>query len=138
MTELAEVLKQVNVYRTQQAEYRSESATLLQDQHNLLIHGKLDPIFQARANQYLSALRKRSDIAEKRIEDLKPELEKRQKALLDARKNRRVIEILKEKKIEEHKYHLNKNAIHELDEFNQKKLISLHNTGKEPAHDLHA
>lgn len=120
MTELAEVLNEVNIYRNQQAEYKSKSHELLLAQHKMLGEGKLDPTFQYRANAYISALRKRSELAEEKIAGMSEELEKRQAALLEARKNRRVIEILKEKKAEEYKYQVSKLSVTEMDEFNQK------------------
>lgn len=70
--------------------------------------------------EYLNQLSKKKRIAEKNINSFQDELKEKQIKANEARKNRRVIEILKEKKLNEYKYEMYKNENKELDEFNNR------------------
>ena len=70
--------------------------------------GKFDVQYTRVLQNYFYVLEKRRIVAERRIEELQGELKKRQDIANEARKNRRVIEILRENKMREHTKQLEK------------------------------
>lgn len=117
--ELAKVMRKVNVFREQQQAFDSQYSTMLQAQRNDFL-GKEIPITQLKdMYDYLGALRLRKDTATRHIADMEPEVAEKRKVYNAARKDRRVIEIIREKKWTEHRAEVEKEEVKFLDEFNQ-------------------
>jgi flagellar FliJ protein len=117
--ELAQVMRKVNVFREQQQTFDSEYGAMLQSQRNAFL-GKAIPITQLKdMYDYLGALKQRKDTATRHIANLEPDVAEKRAAYNAARKDRRVIEIIREKKWSEHKIELEKEEQSFLDEMNQ-------------------
>lgn len=117
--ELAQVMRKVNVFRDQQQAFDSQYSALLQAQRSEF-RGKSIPIAQLRdMYDYLGALRQRKDTATRHIADLEPEVADKRNAYNLARKDRRVVEILRERKMESYKAEAAKEEQNFLDEMNQ-------------------
>jgi len=119
--ELAKVMRRVNVFREQQQEFDDQYSSMLQSQRQTFLQ-KTVPIADLKdMYDYLGALRRRKDTATMRIADMEGEVSEKRNAYNSARKDRRVIEIIREKKWNTHKAELEKEEIRFLDEFNQAK-----------------
>jgi flagellar FliJ protein len=116
--ELARVMSQVNVFRAQQQAFEDEYNHLLQQQREKFMRESL-PIESVRAMyEYLGALRTRRDTATRNIAQLESEVNEKRNAYHAARKDRRVIEILKERRLMEHRAAAEREEIALMDEFN--------------------
>lgn len=60
------------------------------------------------------------ELSQKRVEQMQPEIEKVRQRLIQASKERKVVERLKEKKYEEYMYQYNREMGKELDDLNQR------------------
>lgn len=69
------------------------------------------------SDNYNSAMRAKIEGHKKQMRSLEPEIEKRRNALAEAVRNRRVVEIMKDKKIAEYKKELRKEEQAMLDEW---------------------
>lgn len=117
--ELAKVMQKVNVFREQQQAFDLHYNEMLQSQRNQFVRQSV-PIDQMRdMYEYLGALRLRKDTATMHIQELEPELNEKRNAYNAARKDRRVVEILREKKWADHKLAVEKEELSFMDEFNQ-------------------
>ncbi len=117
--ELAQVMRKVNVFREQQQAFDSQYSTMLQAQRQDFL-GKEIPITQLRdMYDYLGALRQRKDTATRNIAAMEGEVSEKRTAYNAARKDRRVIEIIRERKWTEHRAEVEKEEVKFLDEFNQ-------------------
>jgi flagellar FliJ protein len=122
--ELAQVMRKVNVFRDQQQAFDTQYSTLLQAQRSEFL-GKPVPINQLKdMYDYLGALRLRKDTATKHIENMEPEVAEKRNAYNAARKDRRVVEILRERKMELYKADAAKEEQNFLDEMNQARSIN--------------
>jgi flagellar protein FliJ len=123
--ELAQVMRKVNVFREQQQAFDNQYSTMLQAQRSDFL-GKEIPITQLKdMYDYLGALRQRKDTATRHIANMEGEVSEKRTAYNAARKDRRVIEIIREKKWTEHRAEVEKEEVKFLDEFNQaKKRVS--------------
>lgn len=113
-----EVSKQQNEIKRYYQEsdlWLSKTATLKVD--GVLTHGQLEE--RRMLYSYLEQLKKKSIIAERKMEELRDQLKQKQDAVVQARKKRRTIEIIKEKKWDEYREGLRKEEQANLDEFNQ-------------------
>ncbi|MFO1480351.1 MAG: flagellar export protein FliJ [Turneriella sp.] len=116
--ELAKVMSRVNVFRAQQRAFEDEYNHLLQQQREKFIRESL-PIDSVREMyEYLGALRLRRDTATRNIAQLEGEVTEKRNAYNAARKDRRVVEILKEKRLTEHRAATEREEIALMDEFN--------------------
>ncbi|MFZ5628987.1 MAG: flagellar export protein FliJ [Spirochaetota bacterium] len=116
--ELAKVMSRVNVFRAQQQAFEDEYNHLLQQQRAKFMRESL-PIENVREMyEYLGALRQRRDTATRNIAQLEGEVSEKRNAYNAARKDRRVIEILKEKRLTEHRAATEREEIALMDEFN--------------------
>jgi flagellar FliJ protein len=117
--ELAQVMGKVNVYRERQQAFDSEYNSMLQAQRAEFI-SKPVPITELRnMYEYLGALRLRKDTATRQITELEPELASKRDAYNAARKERRVIEIMRERRFSEFKADVEKEEMQFFDEANQ-------------------
>ena len=109
----------VNVYRERQQAFDSEYNSMLQAQRAEFI-SKPVPITELRnMYEYLGALRLRKDTATRQITELEPELASKRDAYNAARKERRVIEIMRERRFSEFKADVEKEEMQFFDEANQ-------------------
>lgn len=116
--ELARVMGRVNVFRAQQQAFEDEYNHFLQQQREKFLCGSL-PIDSVREMyEYLGALRLRRDTATRNIAQLEGEVSEKRNAYNAARKDRRVIEILREKRMGEHRAAAEREEIALMDEFN--------------------
>ena len=67
-------------------------------------------------------MKKKRRVAEKKVEVLQTNLEEKKEIAIEARKKRRIIEIIKEKKYKEYQSKLHLEEIKELDLFNNRKI----------------
>lgn len=117
--ELAKLMRKVNVFREQQQAFDSQYSTMLQAQRNDFV-AKSIPITQLKdMYDYLGALRLRKDTATRHIADMEGEVAEKRNAYNAARKDRRVVEIIREKKWHEYKLEAEKEELKFLDEINQ-------------------
>ncbi|MBX3722289.1 MAG: flagellar export protein FliJ [Turneriella sp.] len=117
--ELAKVMRKVNVFREQQQAFESQYSTMLQAQRNDFV-AKSVPITQLKdMYDYLGALRLRKDTATRHIAEMEGEVAEKRNAYNAARKDRRVVEIIREKKWSEYKLEAEKEELKFLDEINQ-------------------
>lgn len=116
--DLARVMGKVNIFRAQQQAFEDEYNHLLNLQRNRFL-AEATPIKTVREMyEYLGALRQRRDTATRNIAQLEPELAEKRDAYNAARKERRVVEILREKRWKEYQSALEKEDISFMDEFN--------------------
>lgn len=117
--DLARVMRKVNVFREQQQAFDSEYGSMLNAQREEF-RNKAIPITQLRdMYDYLGALRLRKDTATRHIAEMDGEVSEKRTAYNAARKERRVIEIIRERKWAEHRTEAEKEEGKFLDEFNQ-------------------
>jgi len=117
--ELARVMRKVNVYREQQQTFEDQYSAMLTAQRKDFVQ-KAMPIDRLRdMYDYLAALRQRRDSATRHIADLEGEMSEKRNAYNAARKDRRVVEILRERKWTEHRAAVEKEEIKFLDDLNQ-------------------
>ena len=117
--DLAKVMQRVNVFREQQQAFDEQYNNMLTEQRRQFV-GREVPIQQMRdMYEYLGALRLRKDTATRNIAELEGEVNEKRNAYNSARKDRRVIEVLLEKKWAEYRLDLEKEEIGFMDEFNQ-------------------
>jgi flagellar protein FliJ len=117
--ELARVVSRVNIYKEQQQAFDDQYNTMLNAQRAEFMT-KAVPINHVRdMYEYLGALRLRKDTATRQIAGIEPELAEKRNAYNAARKDRRVIEIMRERKLSEHKLATEKEDLQFLDEVNQ-------------------
>ena len=123
--DLAQVMRKVNVFRDQQQAFENQYGSMLQAQRETF-RNKAIPIAQLQdMYDYLGALRVRRDTATRHIADMEGEVSAKRNAYNAARKDRRVIEILREKKVSEHKTGVEKEEQNFLDEMNQSRSNKL-------------
>ncbi len=104
------------------AEYYTETDAVLRQQAMVLKSADGIAARQLHDFQlYLTMLAKRKEAAERKIKEIETEYEEKKSELLEARKQRRIIEILREKKKAEWDYNVQRSVANELDEFNQKR-----------------
>lgn len=117
--ELARVMRKVNVYREQQQAFEDQYSVMLAAQRKDFVQ-KAMPIDRLRdMYDYLAALRQRRDSATRHIAELEGEMSEKRNAYNAARKDRRVVEIIRERKWTEHRAAVEKEEIQFLDDFNQ-------------------
>lgn len=117
--ELAQVMRKINVFRDQQQAFDTQYSSLLRAQRSEFM-GKAVPITQLKdMYDYLGALRQRKDTATRHIAEMEPEVAAKRNAYNLARKERRVVEVLRERKMEIYKAEMAKEEQNFLDEMNQ-------------------
>lgn len=122
--ELARVISRVNIYKEQQQAFDDQYNAMLNAQRAEFMTQAV-PINQVRdMYEYLGALRLRKDTATREITGIEPELAEKRNAYNAARKDRRVIEIMRERKLSEHKLITEKEEMQFLDEVNQSRRTS--------------
>lgn len=117
MAEMAKVMERVNAQRhiVQQSEisYRNEMDSFSKSEEAFSIYR------HQTFNRYIDRLEIEKSQAEQKLEDMQPELEVVQNKLIEARREKRVVELLKERYQERYKQALRKEERKELSELNQ-------------------
>ncbi|MBW7856820.1 MAG: flagellar export protein FliJ [Leptonema sp. (in: Bacteria)] len=120
MAEMAEVMERVNAQRQiveqSEANYRNEMDLFSKSQSTK----ESFSIYQYQTfNHYINRLEAEKSYAEEKLEEMRPELEAVQNKLIEARRQRRVVELLKERYQERYHQALRKEERKELAELNQ-------------------
>lgn len=119
LAELAGVVSRYQENIAAMEKFKSESKHLLnRESQRLQQEQTLDFDYMRSVSRYLGMLRMKRNSAEKNLEGIAGELAKKQEEVAKYRTRRRAIEILKEKRIAEHKYEANREQQNQLDEFN--------------------
>ena len=116
----ARVLGEYNKNNTQAIGTDQTRAAVLQNASKKMRAGEFDLRSMQYLGDYLNHLEKKKRVALYKNSELQSELEEKRAIAQDARKKRKVLEILKEKKHEEYLYEFAHEEGKTLDEFNQK------------------
>ena len=119
MAELASVIGRVESEKNEISNYFDESRRLLREEALKARDGVFDMQYSRALMNYFYVLEKKRKVAERNIEELQQELLQKQQEANFARRNRRVIELVKEKKQREHQKQVLDEENKMLDEFNQ-------------------
>lgn len=115
---LARVLVKVNEQETRRRRahrlYQAETETFEKKQREMF-----DIDLLKMYDRYLERLQSEADDALDKIEELRPELEQAREFVVERSRNRRVVEILKERKRAEYDQELRKHERKELEEYNR-------------------
>ena len=129
--ELAELVHIQNIERNKQNEYRQKISARKEQ-----LRGKLkrktvsyDEILVH--ERFVDSANKAINIAELKIQEMEPEIQKVRERLMEASKERKVVEKLKERKYSEYLYNINREINKENDDINQKLFL------KQRADDLY-
>ena len=118
MADLAIVVAEITKERDQVDKFFNESQRLLQAESKNMRAGIFNQIYYRDMQRYFYALEKKRVIAEKNIEGFQEDLAMKQTIANDARRKRKVIEKLREKKKMEHAHLVKVEETKQLDEFN--------------------
>lgn len=118
--ELAQVTGQIDKNNQIIEFYYSESERLGK-QLNVKIADSRISMFQL-TQHYLMGLRQKMQVAERENLQLQDELQKRQAALTQARREKKTVEVLKKRRYEEYKATVLKEELAEIDDHNNKRL----------------
>ncbi len=118
--ELAELVHIQNIEKTRQNELRQriseEKKTLRAKMQDKAFSYKEISIYE----RFKDATYKAINIAERKIQDMEPGIQRVRQKLVEASRERKVVEKLKERKFEEYMYELNREITKENDDMNQK------------------
>ncbi len=120
LRDLAKVMIRVN----EQEALKDQAVRLLSDEMNTFESRYRDEfaidLFQM-YDLYLERLNSEADTARARLEEIRPELEKERAKLLEARRNLRIVEILKENYRKRYDYELRRHEKKQMDEANMRR-----------------
>ncbi|MDH5718292.1 MAG: hypothetical protein OEZ22_11750 [Spirochaetia bacterium] len=123
MVELSKVAQEAENQQIEINNYYEKSGILLSEEAIKMREGIFDLSYQIIMQNYFYNMKKRKEIAERKMLEIEMRLKKKQDEMIIARKNRRVIEIIKEKKWENYCYETGREEIQLLDEqYNRKKV----------------
>jgi flagellar FliJ protein len=117
----AVVLGRVNKLQADIIASAGHHKDLMHIERGNMLRGKFDFNDMLLAQEYKKKLNLIKDASLKKIESMKSEFESLRNKAEDARKNRRILEILREKKHQVYEKELEKNEFKQIDEFNQRK-----------------
>lgn len=118
MGELATVIGKIEREKEEINAYYSDMELYLKDKKSGFYNNVNNTVM---IYEYLNQLNKKRKVAQRNIDSMQDELKDKQLKANEARKNRRVIEILKEKKKEQYQYEVYQAENKELDEFNNRR-----------------
>lgn len=118
MGELATVIGKIEREKEEINTYYSDMELYLKDKKSGFYNNVNNTVM---IYEYLNQLDKKRKVAQRNIDSMQDELKDKQLKANEARKNRRVIEILKEKKMEQYQYEVYQAENKELDEFNNRR-----------------
>ncbi len=118
--ELAMLIAKQNEEIAMQEEYRRK----VKEHYNKLSKKMRDGTFSYNealmCERFAYNAQKAIDLSKKRVEQMQPEIDRVRQKLIQASKERKVVERLKEKKYEEYMYQFNREMGKELDDLNQR------------------
>jgi flagellar FliJ protein len=118
--ELAMLIAKQNEEIAMQEEYRKK----IKEYYNKLSKKMRDGTFSyseaLMCERFAYNAQKAIDLSKKRVEQMQPEIDRVRQKLMQASKERKVVERLKEKKYEEYMYQFNREMGKELDDLNQR------------------
>jgi len=118
--ELAMLIAKQNEEIAMQEEYRRK----VKEHYNKLSKKMRDGTFSyseaLMCERFAYNAQKAIDLSKKRVEQMQPEIDRVRQKLIQASKERKVVERLKEKKYEEYMYQFNREMGKELDDLNQR------------------
>jgi len=118
--ELAKLINLQNIERNKQAELKlkiSDSKNILFDDIRNNIYSYNNMMMHER---FINSAKKAINIAEQKIHEMEPAVQAVRERLIQASKDKKVLEKLKERKFDEFKYNYNRETLKENDEINQK------------------
>lgn len=125
--ELAELLNKQNAVRMRQQGYRNAIARERDSFARKLREKKASYEDIMTFERFYDSTSRAIDISEQEILSMEDDIQKVRDRLIEASRERKVVEKLKEKKLEEYNYELNREIIKENDDANQK----LYNSSRE-------
>ncbi len=126
--ELSKVMARQNQERQKQEELRSSIAEEQRRFSEKLRKGKFSSHEAIMFEKYVDISLRAIETAQKRIEAMEPEILEIRGRLVEASKQKKVVERLKERKFEEYTYEVNREIAKESDDINQK-LFNRNNRG---------
>ncbi|HQL43860.1 MAG TPA: flagellar export protein FliJ [Spirochaetota bacterium] len=118
--ELAMLIAKQNEEIAMQEDYRKK----VKEHYNKLSKKMRDGTFSYNealmCERFAYNAQKAIDLSKKRVEQMQPEIDRVRQKLIQASKERKVVERLKEKKYEEYMYQFNREMGKELDDLNQR------------------
>lgn len=121
--ELSRLINIQNLERIKQEDYRRRIATEHEKFNQKIKDGEYSYSVALMFERFVDFANKVIVNAQKRIESMEPEIQSVREKLLEASKERKVIEKLKEKRWEEYLYELNRETQKENDDINQKMYV---------------
>ncbi len=118
--ELAAIVALQNVERARQDELRTSIDLHRRNFREKMKKGKSGITEGIFLEKYLDISHRAIDAAERRIEAIEPEVQKVRDRLVEASREKKVVEKLRERKREEYNYHVNSEIAKENDDINQK------------------
>ncbi len=118
--ELMKVLALQNKERILQDELRSKISRYENQYSDIIKKGQFQPDHMMSILRYTDVARKAILEAEIRIESYQPEVDRIREKLVAASRDKKIVEKLKERKLEEFEYEFNKEIAKENDDMNQK------------------
>ena len=100
--DFAKVNKVLNEHRLAIEEYDTTVKVMLQEDIDNFRNGSFNYFNQKDKKHYLFSLQKKVEITKNKAESIKHELETKKNLLIQARKEKKIIEVFKEKKYEQH------------------------------------
>lgn len=133
--ELAAIISRQNIEKMRQEQLRSNIA-----KQEKIIHAKLRSggytAFEALTfERFIDISHRAIDLAEQKIQAMEPEIYKVRVRLIEASREKKVVEKLKERKLEDYNYHLNWEISKENDDINQKIYLNRKLEAKEEAYN---
>lgn len=118
--ELGKIMQRVNALQAQQQQFEDQYGLVL-DRLRHQFHSHSQSLADIKDQyEYLAALRRRSQAAAQSLAAIQQELDQKRQAYQTARKEHRVLELLREAKLAEHRHAIEKEEAALFDEFNQR------------------
>ena len=128
--ELSRLINIQNLERIKQEDYRRRIATEHEKFNRKIKDGEYSYSVALMFERFVDFANRVIANAQKRIESMEPEIQSVREKLLEASRERKVIEKLKEKRWEEYLYELNRETQKENDDINQKMYVQRVIAGK--------
>lgn len=125
LADMALVLARVNVEETRKEKSAAESREQLRAMERER-HGGFDLESFQMSDRYLTRLESEQDEASRRIEEMRPELDKKRDTVLEFSRKRRVVELLKERQRERYLRERRRKERRELEEVNVRPPLAPH------------
>jgi len=118
--ELSKVLMKQNVERNKQQELQQGINREKGNLRERMVAGKASVSEVMMFEKYIDMSLKAIEAAERKIQEIEPEVQEVRSRLVEATKEKKIVEKLKEKRHEEYLYNMNREIAKENDDMNQK------------------